>query len=83
MPAATLITAPHAVRRTSAEMRPATTELRAMGSERNRSTRPCWKSVFRPMAVCMAQNVTPCTTSPGRTYWMYALLEPAIAPPKT
>ncbi|HTX26119.1 MAG TPA: hypothetical protein VME19_03760 [Streptosporangiaceae bacterium] len=45
---ATLITAPHPVRSTSAAIRPATTALRAMGSERNRSTRPRAKSVFRP-----------------------------------
>jgi len=70
MPAATVITVPQPVRSTSATMRPATTELRAMGNERNRSTRPRWKSVFSPTAVCMAQNVTPWTTRPGRTNWM-------------
>lgn len=47
-PTATVITVPKPVRSTSATMRPATTALRAMGSERNRSIRPCWKPV------CMA-----------------------------
>lgn len=66
-PTATVITVPQPVRSTSATMRPATIALRAMGSERNRSIRPCWKPVFSPMAVCMAQNVTPWTISPGST----------------
>ena len=69
-PTPTVMTAPQAMRVTSATIRPATTALRAIGMDRNRSIRPCAKSLFRPTAVCVAMNATPCTTRPGRTNCM-------------
>lgn len=69
-PTATVISAPQAMRVTSATIRPATTALRAIGSDRNLSMRPWLKSLFSPTAVCIAMNATPWTTSPGSTYCM-------------
>ena len=63
----TMISDDHAVRTMSAVTRPATTAERAIGSDRNRSMRPLWKSAFNPTAVCVVPNPIPCTSRPGST----------------
>ena len=54
-----------ASRTRSARVRPASTADRAMGSERNRSMRPLFRSSARPIAVFMAPKATVCTKMPG------------------
>jgi len=49
----------------SAMVRPAITAERAIGSERNRSIRPLWRSSANPMAVFTAPKATVCTKMPG------------------
>ena len=53
------------LRTRSAEVRPASTAERAMGSARKRSIRPFCRSSDRPTAVLTAPNMTVCTKMPG------------------
>src|ERR687898_2716682 len=53
------------LRNRSAEVRPARTAERAMGSDRNRSSRPLFRSVAKPTAVAIAPKTVICTNTPG------------------
>jgi hypothetical protein len=49
----------------SARARAARTELRGIGSERRRSTKPCWTSSAMATAAPMPVNSTPVVKKPG------------------
>ena len=53
------------LRHRSAVVRPARTADRAMGSARNRSMSPFWRSSASPMLVCTDPKATVCTKMPG------------------
>ncbi len=53
-----------------------------IGSERKRSKRPFWMSVFNPIPVYTVMKTMVCTSTPGSRYWMYSRGDPASAPPK-
>ena len=53
------------LRTRSASVRPTSTADRAMGSERNRSSIPDFRSAAKPTAVAIAPNTTVCTKMPG------------------
>ena len=46
-------------------MRPTSTAERAIGSERNRSMSPFWRSSASPTPVVSEPNTTVCTKMPG------------------
>lgn len=73
----------HRIRMPSAVILPAITEGRGIGRDRNRSTRPCWKSSCSASAVVNGVNARPWIRMPGSANWRYSRLEPVIAPPKT
>ena len=60
-PITTISVTTKTLRARSARVRPASTAERAMGSERNRSSSPVWRSVPSPMAAPMAPNTEVCT----------------------
>ncbi len=53
------------LRRRSAVVRPSSTAPRDMGSARNRSMIPFWRSSARPMLVLTDPKATVCTKMPG------------------
>nr|WP_254126927.1 hypothetical protein [Aquihabitans sp. G128] len=65
MPTRSMTTTTPALRSRSAPVRPASTDMRTMGSERNRSMMPLPMSSARPMAVEVAPNTTIWPKMPG------------------
>ncbi len=61
-PIAVVTAAPHATSTVSARARPPATANRGIGSERRRSTTPCWRSSATPEAAPIPENSTPVTT---------------------
>ena len=64
-PTAVMMITVKTLRTMSAEVRPVSTAERDMGSARNRSMRPFWRSSARPMLVLTAPKATVCTKTPG------------------
>ena len=77
------------LRTRSARVRPARTADRAIGSDRNRSSSPDFRSVARPIAVAIEPNTTTCAKIPGIRKSTYGNTLPCarvtlpIAPPNT
>ena len=64
-PVTTRITAESRFVTMSAEVRPASTAARAIGSERKRSMMPLWRSSLSPIAVTKPPKAMFCTVIPG------------------
>ena len=83
-PTAVITITTKTLRTRSAVVRPTSTADRAIGSDRNRSINPAWRSSARPTPVFSAPNVTDCTQTPAMMKSTYGTFPGIwIAPPKT
>ena len=73
----------HVAMAVSAMARPASTEVRGMGSDRSRSTNPCSRSSATAVAAPMPVNRMPVVMKPGTRKFTYERPPEPMAPPNT